>query len=420
MENYPSETISQRDVYKIVERISLGKFNGEVDFLKSLVEDIVDQTPFEIVGGRVWEINPDLKSYSLKYQYGKVATVPDHYTFKIEDQPIVADLFEERTALNTEHDPVLVSSGISLYSITGLGEIIKTSNGKFFKYLLGFNANEMPQSFFEILTIISSVATVTIRNLSSSEEQKRIRRDLVKASEIQRNLLPEHYLEFRDYKIYGVCIPDSDVGGDYFDYLKNMDDEEERIGIVVSDAASKGLPAAIQSLFVSGAIRMARAFSPKISLLFSRLNTLIYDTFPYERFVTMFYCELSMTSNRLVLYANAGHCAPIHYRYDKDKISFLESTGGLLGIVRNQKFNVENIIMRKGDIMAIYTDGITDCMNDEGEVFGEERLINLIRENRELGPKELTVKVIEEVQKFGSDTNYSDDRTLIIVKRDLV
>lgn len=419
MDYYNSNTINQREIYKIVEKISLGKFKSEIEFLTGLVEEIVNQTAFEIIGGRIWQINSDLKSYSLKYQYGKVNKIPDNYTFLIKDQPIVVDLHEKRTTLNTEHDPVLVSSGILVYSVTGVGELIKTQDGKFFKYILGFNANEILQSFFETLSIISSVATVTIRGLSNEVEQKRIRRDLIKASEIQRNLLPEHYLEFGDYKIYGVCIPDSDVGGDYFDYLKNMDDEEERIGILVSDAASKGLPAAIQALFVSGAVRMAQAFSPKISTLFSRLNTLIFDTFPYERFVTLFYCELSLTTNRLVLYANAGHCAPIHYRYDKDTIQLLEPTGGLLGIVRNQKFNVENMIMRKGDILAIYTDGITECMNDNGDAFGENRLIDLIRKNRELTPKELTAKIIEEVQTFASKTNYNDDRTLIIIKRDM-
>jgi len=417
--DYYNNTTNQREIYKIVEKISLGKFKSEIEFLTYLVEEIVNQTVFEIIGGRIWELNSDFKSYSLKYQYGTINKIPENYTFQIKDQPIVVDLHEKRTTLNTEHDPVLVSSGILVYSVTGVGDLVKTNEGKYFKYILGFNANEILQSFFETLSIISGVATVTIRSLSSQEEQKRIRRDLVKASEIQRNLLPEHYLEFNDFKIYGVCIPDSDVGGDYFDYLKNMDDEEERIGILVSDAASKGLPAAIQALFVSGAIRMAQAFSPKISSLFSRLNTLIFDTFPYERFVTMFYCELSLTTNRLVLYANAGHCAPVHYRYDKDLVTLLEPTGGLLGIVRNQKFNVENMIMRKGDILAIYTDGITECMNDNGDPFGEERFIQLIRNNKDLSSKELTIKIIEEVQTYASKTNYNDDRTLIIIKRDM-
>lgn len=411
--------IHQRDVYKIVEKISIGKFKSEIDFLKNLVEEIVEDKQFQIIGGRIWELNPSSETYTLKYQYGNVLKIPENYSFKIDDQPILNDLFEKRTSLNTENDPVLLSSGISVYSVTGVGDIIKTENGKHFKYVLGFNAPEILQSFFETLTIISSVATITIRSLISTEEKKRFQKDLDKASEIQRNLLPEHYTEFQDFKIYGVCIPDSDVGGDYFDYLKNSDDEEEKLGIVLCDAASKGLPAAIQALFVSGAIRMAQAFSPKISTLFSRLNTLIFDTFPYERFVTMFYCELSYTRNRLVLFANAGHCAPIHYINKTNEFSMLNPTGGLLGIVRQQKFNIDNIEMHKGDILAIFTDGITECMNDKNEIYGEERICQLLKENKELDAKTLTLKIIEDVQKFSIGTNYNDDRTLIIIKRDL-
>ncbi len=419
MDYYDNASLNQREIYKIVEKIASGTFKDEGEFLKSLVQEIVDHQEFEIIGGRIWEIHSDALEYSLKYQYGNVVKVPDNYSFKIADQPIIQDLHEKRTTLNKEEDPVLLSSGIFVYSVTGVGEIIKTDDGRYFKYLLGFNANEILQSFYEVLSIISSVATITIRGLVSKEEQKRFRRDLVKASEIQRNLLPEHDVEFHDYKVYGVCIPDSDVGGDYFDYLRNKDDEEERLGILVSDAASKGLPAAIQALFVSGAVRMAQAFSPKISSLFSRLNTLIFDTFPYERFVTLFYCELSLTSNRLVLYANAGHCSPVYYRYENDEVQMLEPTGGLLGIVRKQKFNVENIIMRKGDIIAIYTDGITECQNTNKEMYGEERLINHIKVNKNLHPKDISLKIIEDVQTFSAGSVYNDDKTLIIIKRDL-
>ena len=304
-----------------------------------------------------------------------------------------------------------------VYSVTGAGEIVKVPSGKYYKYILGFNANEILQSFYETLNIISSVATITLRSFST-EEQKKMERDIIKASEIQRNLLPEHYVEFYDYKIYGVCIPDSAVGGDYFDYLFNKADEEERIGIVISDAASKGLSAAIQALFVSGAIRMAQAFSPKISTMFSRLNTLIYDTFPYERFVTMFYCELMPSSNRLVLYANAGHCSPIYYRVEKDEIFELEPTGGLLGLVEQQKFNVENIVMRPGDILALFTDGINEAQDENNIPYGETRLINMIKKYKDKSAKEITLLIIEDVQKYAALGKYNDDRTLIIIKRD--
>jgi len=411
------DTLSQRETYKIVENITSGDYRNDLDFLINLVKEVVNYQDFQIIGGRIWELNPEDASYIIRYQYGNVHKIPDDYKLYIADQPILGSLHEKRTSLNHENDPVLKSKGIFVYSVTGAGEIIKLPEGKFYKYVMGFNANEILQSFYETLNIISSVASITLRSFSS-EEQIKMQKDLIKASEIQRNLLPEHYTEFYDYKIYGVCIPDSAVGGDYFDYFLNKDDEEERIGIVISDAASKGLPAAIQALFVSGAMRMAQAFSPKISTLFSRLNTLIYDTFPYERFVTLFYCELLPTTNHLVLYANAGHCSPIYYRVEKDEVFELTPTGGLLGLVQYQKFNVENIVMRPGDILAIFTDGISEAQDKDGNPYTEKRIIELIKKYKDSTSKEIVLHIIEDVQKYAANGNYNDDRTLVVIKRD--
>ncbi|MBX3044756.1 MAG: serine/threonine-protein phosphatase [Candidatus Kapabacteria bacterium] len=416
---YALESMNQREIYKLVENITSGEYQNELDFLKNLVEEVVNQKEFQIVGGRIWQLNEDDLSYTIRYQYGNVQKIPDDYTLFVKDQPVLAELFEKRTTLNRENDPVLKSKGILVYSVTGAGEIVKLKSGKFYKFVLGFNANEILQSFFETLNIISSVATITMRSFGT-EEQKKMQRDIIKASEIQRNLLPEHYQEFHDYKIYGVCIPDSAVGGDYFDYLHNNAEEEESFGIVISDAASKGLPAAIQALFVSGAIRMAQAFSPKISTMFSRLNTLIFETFPYERFVTLFYCELMPTSNRLVLYANAGHCSPIYYRVEKDEVFALEPTGGLLGLVHHQKFNVENIVMRPGDILALFTDGINEAQDENGIAYSDNRIIEMIKLHKNKSAKEIALLIIEDVQKYAARGNYNDDRTLIIVKRDAV
>ncbi|MFN3305860.1 MAG: PP2C family protein-serine/threonine phosphatase, partial [Candidatus Kapaibacteriota bacterium] len=345
--------------------------------------------------------------------------IPENYRIYINDQPFLSNLVKERTITKTETDKLLKSKGITLYSVTGVGQIYKTRNGKYFKYLLGFNAPELKPTFAETLTIISSVATVAIKNIQDNIEKKRIREDLYQASQIQRSLFPDHQLEFYDYDIYGVCIPDSEVGGDYFDYLQIEDkqDEEERLGIVISDAASKGLSAAIQALFISGAFRMGWSYSTRMTDLFSRLNKLVYKTFPYERFVTLFYCELTLSSNRLVLYVNAGHCAPIHYRAESDKIYKLNPTGGLLGILENQRFRVENIRMHLNDVLVLYTDGITEAMNTEHKLFGEERLIETIRKVKHLSAKNIALSVLDEVNKFSAKSDINDDKTIIVVKR---
>nr|HPI21271.1 PP2C family protein-serine/threonine phosphatase [Candidatus Kapabacteria bacterium] len=201
-------------------------------------------------------------------------------------------------------------------------------------------------------------------------------------------------------------------------YLKPPVGQEERLGIVVSDAASKGLPAAIQALFVSGAIRMGIGFSTRISNLINRLNTLIYDTFPSERFVTLFYCELTLSSNRLVLYANAGHCTPIHYCPTCDSFEYLPATGGLLGLMQNQKIEVENMTMKPGDILIIYTDGITEARNSNNEFFGEERIAEVIRKYHAETPKMIAYNLLEEVQKFSANSTVNDDKTIVVIKRD--
>ncbi|ROL58228.1 serine/threonine-protein phosphatase [Bacteroidetes/Chlorobi group bacterium Naka2016] len=409
----------QRETYKLVEKLISTEFKDPLELLKRLVKEIVDHTGFDITGGRVWEFIPEVMAYELRMQYGSVEKIPENYRIFIADQPFLLDLVKERTITTIETDKLLKEKGIKLYSVTGVGQIIKTKNGKFYKYLLGFNAPEIKPTFAETLTIISSVATVALKNIIDTIERKKIREDLYQAAQIQKNLFPDHYLEFYDYEVYGVCIPDAEVGGDYFDYLQieEKENEEERLGIVVGDAASKGLSAAIQALFVSGAFRMGWSYSTRMSDLFSRLNKLIYKTFQYERFVTLFYCELTLSSNRLVLYVNAGHCAPIHYRVDSDSIRKLEPTGGLLGILSNQKFRVENIRMHVGDLLVLYTDGITESMDENHNLYGEDRLIEILKKSKDLSAKEIAFSILEDVNKFSAKSDFNDDKTIIVVKR---
>lgn len=413
-----SNYINQRDTYKLVEKITGKKFSSEIALLKSLVRDIVNLPDFEITGGRIWELIPEDNSYQLRYQYGNVKKIPNDYKISISEQPVLKKLFQQRTSLFYETDALLQEMGIELYSVTGVGEIIRLRNGKFYKYALGFNAPEILQSFFETLTIISGVASIALRNFSTQAEQKKIRQDLVKASEIQKNLLPEHKLSYLDYNIFGVCHSANEVGGDFYDYIKVSDVQDEHLAVVICDAASKGLPASIQALFVYGAIRMGMSFSTRISHLLARINTLIFDTFPYERFVTLFYCDLTPSSNRLVLYANAGHCQPIHYRPSTDQIRILETTGGLMGLVREQKFGVENINMHPGDILVLYTDGISEARDKEGNLYSEERLADLIRNTFSKSSEDIAYAIIEDVQKFSAGSDYTDDQTLVVIKRD--
>lgn len=413
---------NQRRLYRLLEQISNREYNSPLELIKTAINEVTDSDEFQIEGGRIWKLNAGSKNYSLQYQYGNVKPIPENFTISLDDEYIsktMNRLSKKRTILQDETNEVLKASGIHHYSLTGVGDIIRTTQGSFYEYALGFNAETFSDEFHESISIISSVCTVAIRNLAAESEKKRINKDYEQAKMIQQNLLPEHYTEFLDYEVFGVCVPDSDVGGDYFDYIRNTNavDDEETLSIVISDAASKGLPAAIQSLFVSGALRMGMELGSRISHILALLNNLIFNTFPYERFVTLFMLELTRAENRLVLYANAGHCSPIKYSPKKDKFTELKPTGGLLGIVDHQKYGLENTRMDKGDVLVLYTDGINEAQNEEGELFGEERLKELIKKYSNLPTKEIAYSILNTITNYSKNSVYTDDSTIVVIKR---
>ncbi|MBS1538569.1 MAG: serine/threonine-protein phosphatase [Bacteroidetes bacterium] len=409
--------MTQREIYKLVERLFSYQFENELELLCALVRYFVGRKELDIIGGRVWELDSSEDTYRLRYQFGEVEIIPDDYSIKIVEQPVFDQLSARRTVINYETDVLLLEKGIHLYSATGVGELIKRRSGKFYNYALAFNGINVNQDFFDILSVIGSAATTALRNLTRHAEQEKLKRDLDKASEIQKGLLPDHTLSFFDYNIFGISLPDNIVGGDYFDYLTSPEDDE-RVSVVISDAASKGLPAAIQALFVSGAIRMGAGYHTKISSLISHLNKLLYETFPFERFVTLFYCELTSSQNGLVLFANAGHCSPLHYSSQTGESELLNPTGGILGIIPEQKFRVENINMNFGDILLLFTDGIVEAQDKEGNLFGYQRLAELLKKHSNDDAKSLAYRILEATQSFSAEAIYSDDSTVVVIKRE--
>lgn len=419
MKRTTDQVMTQKQIYRIVDKLASAKYANEMDLLSSVMREIVDRADIEISGGRIWELDPSDDAYTLRYQYGSLDAVPDNYTVTVEEYPMFGALPVKRTVMDYETDEVLRRTGIRLYSATGIGELVKRKSGKYYPYALAFNAPQISDKFFDMINIIGSAVGIRLRDLERQQQQRVIEKDLSQAWEIQKGLLPDHETIFRDYHLFGISIPDRIVGGDYFDYLRPPNNYEERLSVLVSDASSKGMAAAIQALFVSGAIRMGVGFDLKMASLLSRLNTLIYETFPYERFVTLFYCELISSDKGLLLYANAGHCNPIHYRAKTRDFYLLPTTGSMLGISPDQRFRIENINMSPGDILLLYTDGIIEAQNKQGKLFGENRLKTILRKMHTKTPREIGYACIEAAQVFsaGAEDRYSDDKTLVVIKR---
>jgi sigma-B regulation protein RsbU (phosphoserine phosphatase) len=411
-----------RKLYRTLENIikEAPRFETEEDFLEHVIAQIINNEEINIIGGRLWKLNDRRDAYSLVAQMGNVDVIRQNYELNIDKYPMFKKVGLFRSVLATETDEYLIEKGIYHYSATGVGTRYKIKEvsgetGYLYSYLIALNAKGLDDEFLNKLNIISMTLSSILRTKDMESSAKESRQELEKAKEIQRSILPEHEYKFGNYELFGLSVPDRIVGGDFFDYLDSED--EERLGVALGDAASKGLSAASQALYVSGALKMGVGYQMKMSAMMSKINNLVNETFPYERFVTLFYCELSNDKRGLCQYVNAGQNPPMFLDYETGNIERLSSTGPVLGPAPYQKYGVESINFKVNDVMVLYSDGIIEATDQNFKFYGEERLIECIQKHKNADPKEICNSIIQEVNVFSAKGVYSDDRTLVVIKR---
>ncbi len=405
-----------RKLYRTIENLASQSSANTEELLISVIHAVIHYEEIKIKGGRLWKLNPKTNSYILVHQEGDIEKIRSDYQLKIKDNPMLLDLPKVRTFLAKETDLYLRKRGILKYSATGVGDTVKVYGKLVYKYLLAFNTDNIDDSFADILNIISVSLTNVLKSRKIEQKAEQLEKDLDKAREIQKSILPQHEVKFNNYDIYGISIPDQIVGGDFFDYLP-ADEGEERLGVVIGDAASKGLSAAAQALYVSGAMHMGFGFNTKMSTLVSKINNLLNHVFKESNFVTLFYCELTNDKNGLCIFTNAGHNNPIIYRQETDTFESLETTGQILGPFPDEKYRTENILINKGNVLLLYTDGVTEARDETGEMFDEVRLKEILKENHFRTPKEISQLILNKLFSFEKPNPHSDDKTLVIIKR---
>jgi sigma-B regulation protein RsbU (phosphoserine phosphatase) len=310
----------------------------------------------------------------------------------------------------------LRSKGIFKYSASGVGDKIRYNGKPYYEYLLALNSNEINEEFKITLNIIATALTSKIKQRKYHLRARELRADIDKARELQKSILPEHEYSFHNYELFGITDPAEIVGGDFFDYL-DVGGDSERLGVTVGDAASKGVSAAAEAMYISGALRMACNFEIKIYPLMKRMNQLVNKIFADDKFASLFYGELSHDKSGLFLYANAGHNPPLFVRKDSDQIILLNSTGPVLGPAPQAIYTVENINFAIGDVLLIFSDGVTESANTEFEQYGDKRLQEILIKIKEKSPKEIAYLILEDVIKYSKNGQYSDDKTLVVIKR---
>ncbi len=406
----------QKTLYKALDAIASSEFQNPRELFKIVIGTLIKDNKYSVTGGRIWELDTKKRAYKIVYQSGKVKRISKDFLLSIEESDIFDKIAEERTIIATEINDELLEKGIFRYSASGFGKKIKIGNKFFYEYLLALSSDHLTKEFKYLLNVVATLLTSKLQESELANKTDTLLQDIDKAKKLQASLLPEHEYYFHDYCIYGVTIPATTLGGDFYDYLK-IGEGEERLGIAVGDAASKGLDAAAEAMYISGAIRMASYFQIKISPFMSRLNHLVNQIFSDDRFTSLFYGELSDDSKGLFLYSNAGHNPPLMLKRN-GKFQWLEVSGPLLGPAPVAKYETESVYFEPGDILVIFSDGIVEAANDKFQFFGETRLKKIVKKHSNLSPKMLALTILDEVEKFATKrSKYQDDKTLVIIKR---
>ena len=408
--------MDQKKLHRTVETIASQKFASDEEMLTTVINEIVSDHAIGFTGGRIWKLYPDINGYRLLYQTGNMEKIEKNFVIRALEYPVFEQLAQSRTILGHETIEALRKKGIFQYSASGVGHKTKLIGKPFYEYVLALNSKIIDEELRVNLSIISTALTSQIKQRRSSQSANQLKADIDKARQLQKSILPEHEYKFHHFDIYGITHPADIVGGDFFDYL-DIGDNNDRIGVTIGDAASKGVAAAAEAMYVSGALRMATTFEIKISLILKRMNELVNKIFEDDKFTSLFYGELTTNKNGLFLYANAGHNPPMFYKSAKNRIELLNPTGPVLGPAPHSKYFVENINIYLNDILVLYSDGITEAANTKFAFYEEHRLMTMIKKLKDKTPKEIALEILEDVIKFSKNGSYTDDKTLVVIKR---
>ena len=249
--------------------------------------------------------------------------------------------------------------------------------------------------------------------LESRNKLTVLQNELDIASHMQQSLLPSHFPEGATFQVYGRMEPARNVGGDFFDILNR---EQGRLGVVVADVSDKGVPAALFMMSSRTLIRAMSIGSATPGEVLASVNELLLEDNDSTMFVTLFYAVYD-PENGTFTYANGGHNPPLLVHSDGSSEE-LPLTGGIaLGLVPDFEYEEHTLRLMPGDALILYTDGVTEAMNEEHEEFGVPRLVEVFEAAPPIDAEDATGRVFSAVHDFAGDADQSDDITCMVLHR---
>ena len=270
---------------------------------------------------------------------------------------------------------------------------------------------------FKSLAEQSAFALYNAIIYSMANEKKRLDHDLEIARDIQRILLPSEAPAIDGFQISGINVPARQVSGDYFDYIR-VDDE--RLGVAIADVSGKGVPASLIMAICRSVLRAEAARNPSPADVLRKVNRQLYPDIKEDMFISMAYLILDHHRDSITL-ARAGHDAPLLYKQQSQTVTPVKSPGMVVGIDSGNVFDRLTvdfaISLERDDCLVLYTDGVTETLNAEGDEFGLDRVIQTVRARANDGAQAIVKKIIQDVRDFTGSLPQNDDITLIVIRK---
>jgi phosphoserine phosphatase RsbU/P len=259
------------------------------------------------------------------------------------------------------------------------------------------------------------------RLMRESQERMRMQSELDIAREVQERLFPQTVPKIPGLDLYGVCKAARSVSGDYYDFIQV---DEHRVGLVLGDVSGKGISAALLMAAIQSALRAqfyeaidgnhnSGAIRVSTAQVVERLNRQLYANTPQDKYVTFFFAIYDARTRKLS-YTNAGHLPPIHLR--NGKVDLLNTGGTVVGLLPDMKFDVGELTLEPHDLLLVYTDGITEPENHDGEQFGQERLVAIIQRMLNAEPEVLVEAIYRSVDEWTGSPELQDDMTVLLAR----
>jgi sigma-B regulation protein RsbU (phosphoserine phosphatase) len=328
---------------------------------------------------------------------GDTLNIPDAYF-----DPRFDPEFDRRTGYKTE-SILCMPMRNKERKIIGVFQLLNKHAGTF---------TEEDETILDALSVHAAIAVENARLYEHERQMVAMEKDLLAAREVQMTLIPKTIPPIRGYDVAASTLPAREVGGDLYDFIP-IDDT--KMAFCLGDVSGKGLAASLLMANLQATLRNQAQFTASPAECVRRSSKFLFQNTSAEKFVTLFYAVIDTRTNSLN-YCNAGHERPMLFSGTRMP-GRLDAGGVVLGILEDFPFQEDTVQLKPGDVLVIFTDGISEAMNEAEEQFGEQRLEAAIRKYRDRPAAELKDQIIAAVRAHAGNVSQMDDITLMVIKR---